>query len=341
MKKSLSIPVLTVSACLLGCLWGCLLREETLRVGRDGSVQYEVAIEGDSEAEVRKAEGPDPAGGWTVEITSKTNEQGETTWSRAGRLEIPPGGKLPDRFVAEPPASGVFLRFPTQVTVEKRGDGRYYQFRRVYQPVPWRVYDWHRARILEEEQVAETLEMDKEKWTEGHYRMVCEALMQVRIQQQAFLLSQALSEAAADLPQDVGLRIRESLLALGENFNWEPYEEALKLPKEERDKRLESLGEAFEATLKRTLELACKAHVSPERLEAVQAALQQVEQRFKTIEGYGEQGFVITVYLPGKIIGHNGKEAEDGKVTFELDGKTFRDRPHELLATSFVPAEKD
>jgi hypothetical protein len=66
------------------------------------------------------------------------------------------------------------------------------------------------------------------------------------------------------------------------------------------------------------------------------AAIKQVQERYDTMDGYGGQAFEIEVEMPGVIIGHNGDKEDDGCVTFEFDGKVFRDRPHTLLVTSFV-----
>jgi hypothetical protein len=330
-----------VSAVLLACLAGCLVRKEKIRVARDGSVDYQVAMEGNTEMEVRDAEGPDPALGWQdVRLFSETDDKGKETWHRTATMHVPPGGSLPNRFVVEPPPYGVFLQFPTEVTVEQRADGQYYHFRRVYQAMPWRVYDWYRFRHLEDdEKVKAILELDKEKWTEEDYRMVAAALMRVKIDQQMFLLREAMRSAAPDLPQDTWLLIRQSLLALAEKYDWSQIKEALALPKEEREKRLELLGDAFEQAIDKAFQQACEEHIPASQLATVQAELQLVSKRFETINVYGGQGFEITVHLPGEIVGHNGDEIENGGVKFKLGGYFFRDRPHELLATSFVPAE--
>jgi hypothetical protein len=342
MSTSRSCLFIGVSAVLLSFLAGCLVRKETIRVARDGSVDYQVAMEGNTENEVRDAEGPDPALGWQdVQLFSTTDDKGKETWHRTASMRVPAGGSLPDRFLAQPPPYGVFLQFPTEVTIEQRADGQYYHFRRVYQPVPWRVYDWYRFRQLEDdEKIKAILALDKEQWTEEDYRMVAAALMRVKIDQQMFLLREAMRSAAPDLPQDTWLLIRQSLIDLAEKYDWSQIKEALALPKEDREKRLEQLGDAFEQAVDRAFQQACENHIPGTRLAAVQAELQLVSKRFETINGYGGQGFEITVYLPGELVGHNGDDVVDGGVRFKLGGYFFRDRPHELLATSFVPAEK-
>jgi hypothetical protein len=330
------MSILVAGLCVAACLVGCLKRKETLRVARDGSVHYEVAIEDDRKETVVKAEGPDPAAGWAVSLDHRTDKDGAVTWTRTGTLAVPPDGELPGRFVVEPVAGSICMEFPTSLTVEQRPEGTYYHFRRDYLPVPWQRYYWPGGHVLEEEPVKSALQTEQDQWDQETYLMVCRALLQSQVEHRIFLINTAMDEVAGNLPQDVRLRIRGDILEFAGQFDWSEVTEALTLAEEAREARLKMLGEAFEADLVAAAGKACAEHLPGEVLPAVLTAIEQVQQRHSKMESYGGQSFEIVVQMPGVIVGHNATQAEAHSVTFAFDGKAFRDRPHTLMVTSFV-----
>ncbi len=125
---------LLIGWALVGALaGGCLERKETVRVGRDGSVELRVGITGDPDDFETGDALPERSAGWRVRDRDETDPRGRPRRHRVAAMRVEAGRPLPDAYTRpDDPQYDAALHFPTTITMKRRSDGTYYHFRRVY-----------------------------------------------------------------------------------------------------------------------------------------------------------------------------------------------------------------
>ncbi|MBU0616972.1 MAG: hypothetical protein KKI02_04590, partial [Planctomycetes bacterium] len=138
-----AVPALLLAAVLL--LPGCLERKETIRIDRDGSVQIRVELEGDPGDFAAGDALPDKHTGWKAQDEFETDDDGKEKQRRIATRRFAAGQPLPESY-ADPddPQYGIALMFPTTLEIERRADGTYYHFKRVYEARAQARYTVHR-----------------------------------------------------------------------------------------------------------------------------------------------------------------------------------------------------
>jgi hypothetical protein len=338
-----AVAAVTLSACV-----GCVERDEEITIAPDGSVVIELEYKGDEEDILRGDAMPSAEGGWNVvRTTEKDNDKIKHVLKAERRFA--PGEQLPRTFAATgDPNTDLYLDFPTTVRVEKRPDGVYYYFRRVYTPRRWAyIQRWN--DILFDDDIKKLGNKPVEELTLQERVNIAESFAGFEALKQLEFAKTAIEESQRELPAEYGLMARRAVLQVYERELERGRIEGIitsceALSEGARGKCYDVeveriLGEAYAAYMQ---SLRQDAGLEPQQLAAFERAYQRARRYHEISEQLGGHNFGITVTMPGTIIAHNFLEDDvevneqegTSTVEFTFDGKWFRDCPHELIVVS-------
>ena len=341
--------LMLISAVVVPILFaiGCVKRKETITVKPDGTVKVAIVYEGDKGDFDKGDAMPSEKTGWKVSREDTTEENNRETVDLTGERTFKPGEELPGSYAApNDPDAGLYLKFPTTLTRERRKDGVYLHFRRVYAPRDWAyVQLW--ADLGLDDNIKKLGEKKPEELTHEERVQIIKAFAGVEGYKQMELAQRALKESDEHLKPDHWLMARKALLNVyEESVDWDEIARRVEnLSNEERD-------QTFERESKRILEEAHQAFVGSlkrdagydrERIAKFEAAYERAKKYYDITNQLGGGGhvFEIEVTMPGTIVAHNADKEDEGTVEWEFDGTAFRDRPYELMVTSRLPMDRD
>ncbi|GEM_PF-998574 len=358
--------VLTVtSLTMLAFVFGCPFRHEEINVARDGSVKMTVHFEGAEEELAAFDAVPTKEAGWVVERRvekSKKDEEKDKHFLEAVR-SFGPGEALPKNFAApEQKDAELVLNFPTDFRREKRADGTYFTFRRVYTPRAWAQTDFWRECFIDDD-IKKLTEKGVETLTNEERTKVIVALVAVEAHKQAEFAQSAMAQIAADAMPETWLKARTALLnvydvdrvkydALVEKCEAAPAAERSSCYDTETTALARRAQQAFVESLGR------ESGWGAGRIEAFEKAFEWAKHRHEITERLGGHAFKIELTLPGTIVAHNADRGEGDEATvaeggsieagtetasfrWEFDGRAFRDRPYELIAVTRIPNDAE
>ncbi len=339
--------LILISAVLLPILFsiGCLKRKESIVVKPEGTVTVVIEYEGDKEDFDKGDAMPSPASGWKVDREVKQNDDKKEEVKLGGERTFKPGEELPGSYAAaNDPDAGQYLRFPTTLTRERRKDGEYLHFRRVYEPRDWAyVQFWADEHI--DDNIKELGEKKLEELSQEERVEIIKAFALVEANKQVEFARRALEECDAQWKPDHWMLARRSLLRVyEEGVDWDEIARRFSnLPEEQRDGQFERetqrlMDEAHEAIVR---SLKQDAGYDAEQIARFEAANRRAERYWVISNQLGGHAFEIEVTMPGTIVASNADSEEEGTVKWEFDGRAFRDRPYELMVTSRLPLDRD
>lgn len=336
-------PYATLAALALAAGTGCPRRTEIVTVTPRGGVSIDFEFEGTAEELARVAALPSEAGGWDISHFTKTEDDEEIhVWS--AKRFFAPDEALPVNY-APPgdPDADLALQQPTTVRMETRSDGIYFYFHRVYSPRKWSYIKYWQESLVDEPH-RELIKKPTEALTPGERRTLMEAFAGVEAYTQVEFARDALAEIDADLPVEYRLLARQALLTVySEDVDWEAVADRCGTGPEDVqvacfDREAQRImHEAHAAYVRALVDHAGYGDLAIARFED---AYDRAERRYEITNDLGNEQMRIDLLMPGTLVAHNGcgeeqyEELDACSVTWEFDGKAFRDRPHELWAVS-------
>ncbi|MCB9850473.1 MAG: hypothetical protein H6817_07175 [Phycisphaerales bacterium] len=347
---------------------GCVRRLELIEVRQDGSAKLMTRFEGDPD-DVRGGDAvPSAESGWRVDTAAEKDGDRDKLVVTAER-DIPAGADLPTTYAAADAANhSHVLEFPTTITVDKRPEGTYYHFRRVYRSRRWAEYDYTATAILENGNIKELKQKSPDTLNADEMQSVANAYVRAEAARTLTFVDAALATVQDDVPQDFRLDIREAASAVYDDADLRAKVVTL-LTDKDSDKSGDSIMAGLqERVLAAIANAGEQHHVSAKDMSRIRAAYESARTDHAISEDIGDDVWTVAVRLPGRIIAHNS-EKEDEKpksadeattppTEFTLDamndgflrdvdrcgwsfeGKALYDRDVVLMATSFVPKEK-
>jgi hypothetical protein len=325
---------------------GCVKRTETITVNKDGSVKLEVKVEGDR-ADMESGAPPlGRAHGWEFDEKIEKQDDDKENIIRTVRTTIPPGRPIPAAYPTnDPEGEALALQHPTTVTIERRADGTYYHFRRVFEARPWAYLNYYHQVLIEE-----PLERSGDKSPDELSPEKKQELVQniIHLEGMKHLTHARRAALAIDPPmrQDHWVRIHAAVKEALDEVDTELVLELLEQSWSEEDsddavageltKLADQLNERITDAVRKTL---LHLGMSKRYVAAFGDAIAEEKRRFAITEDYGDEKWDVYLSMPGRLIGHNGDSIDEGKIKWSIDGKGFYDREVELLATSVVPNE--
>jgi hypothetical protein len=323
-------------------LTGCVKRKESIRVAPDGAVRLQTEIIGDPGDVAGGDAMPDAAAGWTVHDETIVKDDGKEEQHRSATLTVQGGAELPDSYapVADGVAYRTSLRFPTELTIDRRPDGTYYNFRRVYLAREQARYEWYRKLFEQSLGKLDLAGKDPADLTDAERTNLLDHLRTL----QALKMSEYVRSGAAAMedhwPQYYGLILRQGLLDYFAEVDLTPIVTLMKQPAGPgRDDAIAGFGTALIVGARdRLLQTLGKLRVPAAEADAFFAAYDEEETRRTVTEDLGDEDWDVRVTLPGQLIAHDGDRVDGDSVVWTFKGEALMDRDQILSATSRVPA---
>ena len=337
-----TILLLTFAGLLLP---GCLERKETIRVVRNGSVEMLVELRGDvSDFETGDAL-PTRQTGWRTKDELETKDNGDQEKHRVATRKFSAGVDLPDSYAAEDdPQYGIALLFPTEVEIERRRDGTYYNFKRVYQAREFSRYNIYHEQLKDEVKEVEQLgEKNPEELTDEERARLVRVLRTLEALKQTEFVAAGAEALEDEWPQHYGLLLRQAVL---DHFEQADMDEILALlaepQNEERDASVSELGDALIATMHEVLiEKMRELRIPHDQMEVFFESFDEEQARAAVTDDLNDEQWEVRVELPGEIVAHNGIEVEGREVVWKFSGEFLHDRDQVLMATSRVTRDTE
>jgi hypothetical protein len=319
---------------------GCLERKETICVDRNGSVQIRVELEGDPGDFVTGDALPDKYSGWKTQDEVTTDEDGKEKQHRIDVRKFGAGQPLPDSF-ADPdgPQYGVALMFPTTLEIERRSDGTYYHFKRVYEARAEARYTVHRELFKQVfKELDELTGTDPAELTDEQRTRLVEILRLLEALKRAEYVMAGVEALGDEWPQDYGLRLRQALMDHFQQADTAELVELLGQPDTpERNDAINAYGEELIAAARDVLrEELMELKVPRDEMELFFEAHDEEQARRAVTEDLDDETWEIRVEMPGEIVAHNATDAGATGVTWVFPAKVLHDRDHVLMVTSRV-----
>ena len=347
-------PIARLASCVMSALacalaaTGCVERKERLVISPDGSVLWQVQHRSDSLDDLLNGDAvPTMAGGWFVEQGQERDDDGKVTYTLAAEAafsakkhHFPQGFGTPGDI-----ADGVCLNFTTAVTFEKRRDGTYCHFARRYQPRAWTVFERMRQELVDGP--LNGLGGEPDQWTPQQRVAITRALAAFEIEKTLVFLRSAWLSALPTEPQGGYLSMRDDLQAFLGTLDYERLANLLIPPQDAGGEQALQQAIALETTqlkadlLARISDAARDfAGLDGAQAQALLASFKTERRRFESTEDLNDDGFEITVDMPGPIVGTNADQWNGGtsgnSATFKFKGESLHDNAIELLVTSRV-----
>lgn len=314
-------------------LTGCLEREERITVKPDGGATITIRITGDKSDFENGDAMPSADGGWKL-VSSPDPSKPDRIDVTASQSFAPSG--LSGTFATTADAKSISLRFPTEVWIEDRPDGRYYQFRRIYQKRTDAPYTLARREMQRDPKTAKLLDAPPEQLTDEQRTKLIDEFKASEVEKQHQFILAGMA-AIPNQPQDSGLRILTAATAGANSLDTTM---ALKLlaepPSKERDATIEKTANDFFASVKKAIDEAIEnEHLPPEAKRAFLNAMAHERADREITEDLSDESFKVELALPGEVVASNGAAAGSG-VSWSFDGYALMDRDQILMATSRV-----
>ncbi len=326
-------------ACAL--LSGCLEREEQITVDADGGVTIVATWRTGDRGDLVKGDPvPTVAGGWLVEESVDTNEDGEQTHRLRAEAAFPLGHALPASFATPGDVNAdVALEFPTTLSVDARRDGTYYDFRRVYTPREWAPLGRLKKQMVDDR--LEKLEgRDPATLTHEERKMVLNAFVDFEIAKLVIFARRAWLDVVPDAPQECWLAVLDSLERVRDELDFDHVARLLGADEEVRDEALSAEAQRWEEAIRQRMDTSVHAAcgLGGGQVQSVRRRYDEYRRAFDVTEDLGDDKFTVTVEMPGVIIGSNADEVNGTRATWTFDGNRLRDADLELLVSSRVDA---
>lgn len=334
-KSVRALLILLPAAAFLAA--GCVKRTETIRIEPDGTVRMRVVHESESFDEVYLGD-PVPVieRGWMVQQIEELKEDGTTVYRLEAETVFGPAMSLPSDYAhPKDPRPGTALQFPTSVTFEERDDGTYVHFYRRYDARPWAFLE--RPRQMLQKQLQALAGRDFSDMTDPERRALVSALARYEAQKHIAFARAAYRDTLDRFPQDAWLKVQAALLDVARNMNLDYVLTALTLDDPvKRDEMLEDERAAAEKAAREAMRHALRreAGLPLPAINSFFDAWAWQRGYFEITEDLGDDRFVITVVMPGRITGHNGQLTGGQRVRWEFGGEVLRDNELELMATA-------
>lgn len=323
---------------------GCLKRTERIQISADGAVKIAIDYEGEKGDFETLDALPSAASGWKLkrEVSPK---EGKEEISLRGERTFAPREDLPSTFAApDDPNAALVLQFPTTLVREKRSDGVYLHFRRVYKPRDWAYVDfWSKTGL--DDNVKKLGEKKPEELTHDERLQLIKAFAGVESMKQVEFAGRAFKDIDANARQDHFLLARKAILEVYEDqTDWDALAKRLEaLSGDDRDKEVERTAQLVLDQARKTMiqSLRTQAKFDDDRMTKFEAAFDRAKRYYDITAQQEAHAFEIRVSMPGEIVAHNADKDEDGEFIWEFDGSAFRDRPYELMVTSKLPLSRE
>ncbi len=330
------LPRFCAAAMAAAVLGGCVKNEEKITVHADGSVDLQMVVEGDRKDMESGAPGIAKREGWVVTQHMVTEDDGEQKVHRQAEITIPAGQPIPANYPTDDPdGEALALRHATTLEIERRADGVYYHFRRVYEHRPAAF-----VNVAWDELYEEYGDEDPAKMKGDEARKFVVMLGGIARFQQAAIVRKAWRSLDNPWRQDLRLAVYDAINRVINGIDPDEVVEMLTGESNDdgdSDAELDALAARVDLEVSDAITTVLRdARIPMREINEFHALLARERRRYAITDDYMDDYWRVKLEMPGTLVGHNGDKIEDGAVTWERKGEYFYDRTVELLATSRV-----
>lgn len=332
--KPLSIIIM---ALFLAC--GCVEREEKIRIHEDGSANVSILFKADGWDELYPGRVPASSEGWRLTKTTATLADGKVKYNLSADKEFGPGVALPNTYAHDGlDDAHLHLVFETSLVTEKRDDGTYYHFQRVY-----KKRDWAHVALLKEivpdNRMRNLMKKDPKELPLFEREALLRGMTEVELYKKLAFARGAFLQVTPGLPgQDGWLKLFNEVLDLRASLDYRKLAQLLGREDATSDEALAEAADRFEQSILQNLQAGLRMHCGYDETQEQSffKRYHELEKGYRISEDIEGESFNIAIEMPGEIIGCNVKHVDGAKAVWEFTGKALKDRDHELLISSRV-----
>lgn len=315
----LTIPAIAAVTLAAG-LSGCVKRGEIITVFPDGAALLLTQVQGDPGDVAEGDPLPTEAAGWQVSERIETDNDGKRTLNRVASRRVLPRAEFPSTYAAaSDPKAPYALRFPTSVTIERRPEGTYYHFRRVYEARPWWRVQYWRKQFVESDELKRIGEKPPAEVTTEERTQIAQALIGYEAAKTLEFLDDAYESLDAPLSQHVYLEARQRVADLHEQEKLLADSVAILEAsgrKNDTDASGNDAGAEFEALEQRlranVVETVgtslAERRVPAAAIDRLLAGYRNARTYFDLTDDLSDEDWTVIAVLPGTIVAHNSRK---------------------------------
>lgn len=311
-------------------LSGCFTRGEVIEIRPDGSARVTVTMEGD-EQDYREGEPLAPPPGWRASRETSVDREGKRQVKATWSADLPGLDRYPVSFAA-PGAADAAVTMTTSLAVEEKPDQVIYRFRRVFHGRRSGIFETLREESIPEDlrDRADQPEALSPEEKERLFAAFAEYESAALLLRGRNMLGRGVEQGALE-PSAYQPALDDLSSLLEARLSAESLRRFFLLPEE----RQSAEKERFEREFRDRLERAA-GEGGPGR-EALRAIVEGERRFFEVTQDLTDDGFDLTVSLPGRIVQAGTLEVEGGTARWHLAGEDLVEGDRELIAVSVAP----
>ena len=301
---------------------GCEPRKERIRVQPDGTVELRVEP---VPSEFNLGErGTREFQGWRILSERRPDGDGEKEFTWAEQ-RIMPGRPLPESYADRDDPNG---------ELERRPDGVYYHFRRVYQAREAARFDYLIRKLQEGELFKELQGKEFSEIDEEQRLAMVTTMREIEIEKRAQFIRIAAGSLREQWPMWYETMLYGAMRRVYMRIDVERIVRAM-AEEDGVGEHLEELGKRADADVYEALhEELRRLGARPREIEDFFTVYDTEVQRRDVTERLAAESWQVELELPGEVIAHNGELTEEGTVRWLFTADAMHDRDQVLMASS-------
>jgi hypothetical protein len=338
MSKLISSTLLMAGLCLVFLLSGCVERKEKILIHKNGAVAIFSAFVANSSQELYEGRVPSEKQGWTVRASTKTDSEGKVqhllaAWQKFQPSDLPSTYACPDLKDASS-----YLRFPTSVRFEKREDGTYCHFRRVYKKRQWA----HIASLkdsLFKGNLKALLDKDPKELSQSERIEFIGGMARLELHKMLTFARAAFLKVTPDENlQDGWLLLFNDVLALQKSLDLDRLATLIGRTARDGDLELTHVAEKFESDVRDTILSGLRTYCGYTKTQEA-AFLDEngtQEHCYDLSEDVENEKFSISLEMPGEVVAANTDKIDGNTASWEFEGNALLDCDYEIIISSRI-----
>lgn len=322
-----TITRLTIILLLFSCLFGCIEKKENLTINSDGSLEVTFKIKGDKEDIFSGLDLP-KGKQWEVKEWTQKEKSGKSynylataTFSNIAGLKKAMKTKAED------------LKISNSLQIKKVNGNTYYFFKRVYYARNYWKYKHLKEKNLDKKLEERVSKKGISSLSKAEQEKFLNGVVTFETRKRILMVSDALGKAIIDNHFEHKL-IKEAISKIEKNYeniiSTKIIKKLIDLPYKKQALEMKKIRGQLSQCNQNVLKTIFK------NLPNVnwQKYMKQQQLNCKLTEDLLDEGFKLTINMPGKIILTNGVQLSDKKVFWEFNGMELINRnvPIEIVS---------
>lgn len=329
-------PIVRLAGLLLALpIAGCLEREETIEITKDGSVQVRHVVRGDAgDFDGGEARYPTEAP-FVSKRQDRMDDHGRPAVTVTSSAEFAKVEDMPKHFgKADDTNISEAMQFDTRLKTWTADNQLWRRFERVYHARNWASYRVAYRKAFGP--IEAHMKNADQIWQQplGERIRVVRALSDYESSKWQLWLESAVRAVVTD--QDVETQVLILQNELDTYFSKQIDHRAIAMALSKDLGELEAVGVKVTQDLQALVRTQCQAHLGldAQGLDSIKRRMALAQHGFEVSHDLEDEKFVVRLKLPGDLITHNAAKVHQGYLVWEFEGRDLRDREHHLVAVT-------